>query len=52
MAPAYNFSGFKKIKVDKPVADLDGDEMTRVWFGNYIILILIIFISIDHLEND
>jgi isocitrate dehydrogenase len=24
------FATFKKIKVDKPVVDLDGDEMTRI----------------------
>lgn len=23
-------SGFQKIKVDKPVVELDGDEMTRI----------------------
>lgn len=22
--------GFQKIKVDKPIVDLDGDEMTRI----------------------
>lgn len=23
-------SGFQKIKVDKPIVELDGDEMTRI----------------------
>jgi isocitrate dehydrogenase len=25
-----SFATFKKVKVDKPIVDLDGDEMTRV----------------------
>ena len=25
-----NFASFKKVKVAKPVVDVDGDEMTRV----------------------
>lgn len=25
-----NFSTFKKLNVDKPVVELDGDEMTRI----------------------
>lgn len=25
-----NFASFRKLKVDKPVVELDGDEMTRI----------------------
>ena len=28
-----NFASFKKVKVSKPVVDVDGDEMTRVIWG-------------------
>lgn len=27
------FASFKKVKVSKPVVDIDGDEMTRVIWG-------------------
>jgi len=27
------FASFKKVKVSKPVVDIDGDEMTRIIWG-------------------
>lgn len=37
---------FKKVKVDKPVVDLDGDEMTRIiwkWIKEKVYIRLILF---------
>lgn len=37
------FATFKKVKVDNPVVDLDGDEMTRViwkWIKDVVRFIL------------
>lgn len=30
IAGARHFSSFRKVQVDQPIVDIDGDEMTRV----------------------
>ena len=30
IAGARQFSSFRKVQVDQPIVDIDGDEMTRV----------------------
>jgi NADP-dependent isocitrate dehydrogenase len=40
-------SGFTKIKVDKPVADLDGDEMTRIIWKDIKDLLIKPFLDIE-----
>ena len=43
-----SFASFKKVKVSKPVVDVDGDEMTRIiwaWIKEKVIGSLNYFIS-------
>lgn len=39
------FATFKKVKVDKPVVELDGDEMTRIiwsWIKDKVYIYLLL----------
>lgn len=43
-----SFASFKKVKVSKPVVDVDGDEMTRIiwaWIKEKVIESLNYFVS-------
>jgi isocitrate dehydrogenase len=43
-----SFASFKKVKVSKPVVDVDGDEMTRViwaWIKEKVTYSLYYFLS-------
>jgi isocitrate dehydrogenase len=45
------FGTFKKVKVDKPIVDLDGDEMTRIiwkWIKDVVSLSLYLTTFIAH----
>src|ERR1700712_2732618 len=46
-ATAHVPSGFSKIKVDNPVVDLDGDEMTRIIWAKIKELLITPYLEID-----
>ena len=45
--PAANYASQKRIKVDKPVIDLDGDEMTRIIWENIKEKLIFPYLEID-----